>query len=243
MWRHVPSRNAVRNCRQDALSAREFELLYEAAAKLGSTSPVANACRSIEGQLAVILSGRLGLRVGEIVHFREDWVNWESNRIAIPAHVECHKGKDGGICGLCTQYVAMVVEYHDDVSCPDVAPDWWRPKSENSVRTVPFGWVPRAQLVLSRFFGDQHGYDQYPKSAMTLYRHIKTAAELADGLDPETIYPHALRATAASHLSNRGLAAKDLKDMMGWQLISTAERYISSTPESTQDALRRIHGQ
>jgi hypothetical protein len=47
--------------------------------------------------------GCLGLRSGELCHLHRDWIDWRRRMIEIPALTDCHKGKDGGICGSCRQ--------------------------------------------------------------------------------------------------------------------------------------------
>jgi hypothetical protein len=45
--------------------------------------------RRPETEFVVMLGGRLGLRPGEICHFRSNWVNWRKRYIEIPHHDPC----------------------------------------------------------------------------------------------------------------------------------------------------------
>ncbi|OYR79318.1 hypothetical protein DJ84_18360 [Halorubrum ezzemoulense] len=89
------------------LDPREFEYLMKGVHRIECD------LRRPETEFIVLLGGRLGLRPGEICHFREDWVNWRKRCIEIPMHDACDQGKDGGLCGSCRQSVRQRVEYHD----------------------------------------------------------------------------------------------------------------------------------
>lgn len=58
----------TRHTHADALSEREFELFLEACERLPEP-------KSYEAQLICLLAGRLGLRSGEITHFRKEWID------------------------------------------------------------------------------------------------------------------------------------------------------------------------
>jgi site-specific recombinase XerD len=72
-------------------------------------------------------------------------------------------------------------------------------------------------------------------------RRVSRAAEATDGaVDPDDVYPHCLRATAASYFAARGLSAMDLKALFGWSQFSTAIAYIEESPERLADALQQL---
>lgn len=219
-----------RHCREDALSEREFELLFEAAQRIEDY-------RGLETRFVIVAAGRLGLRAGEIAHCRESWVDWRESMVSIPAHQPCSKGRDGGICGTCRQHVTQCAEYND-LDMADLKADWWRPKTQAAVRGVPFDWNPRVVLTIERFFDR---FDAWNRSQNAVNRRLKTAAERADGLDKANIYPHALRATAASYQASHGLGPTALTSMMGWADISTAQIYIARSDENTRRAVHAVH--
>jgi site-specific recombinase XerD len=80
-------------------------------------------------------------------------------------------------------------------------------------------------------------------SAQAVNRRLEDAAEAADNLIPDDIYPHCLRATAASYHAARGLDVIPLQSLMGWAQVSTAHNYVKSSGENTQRALRFTHSQ
>lgn len=228
---HKRGHTTVQHSRDDALTEREFELLFEGARRI-------DGYRGVEARFIVAVAGRLGLRAGEIAHCRSDWINWRESMLEIPPHQPCTKGRDGGRCGTCRQQIDQCVEYNADVERAEIADDWWRPKTAAAVRGVPFDWAPRVELMIERFFRE---FDRFKHSQTAIGRRVKTAAERADELSSDDIYPHALRATAASYQASRGLDPNALTSMMGWANLSTAQVYISRSDENTRRAVRAVH--
>lgn len=230
-WQHHNRIDNTKHSKEDALSEREFELLWEGAGRM-------DGYRRTEARFIVMAAGRLGLRAGEIAHLREDWLDRRQQQIKIPAHQPCRKGKHGGTCGYCRQQIQQCVNYNDDVQRCDIDDHWWRPKTEAGVRGVPYDFQARAGMAIERFFDE---FDAFERSYTAIGRRLKTAAELAPELDPQDIYPHALRATAATYHASRGLDVHPLTSLLGWANLSTAEVYIARSDSNTQRALRSAH--
>lgn len=223
-----------RHTKEDALSEREFELLLEGTYEM-------KPYYGFQARFIVLVGGRLGLRRGEISHMRESWIDWRRNMIEIPRREPCQKGKSGGVCGYCRSLAEQRVEHAEDeedgITMEQALAETWRPKTEAAIREVPFDHDARAQLVIERFF-DQ--YDAYPCSSQSLNRRVKKAAEHADELDPSNVYPHCLRATAATMLASKGFEVIPMKSMMGWSKFDTAQSYIAESGENTQRALHSL---
>lgn len=232
-WQHHQQVDTVTHSKDHALDEREFELLYEGAQKL-------DGYRALEAQFIVLAAGRLGMRGGEITHFLSDWVNWREKMIEVPAHQPCDKGKDGGRGGHCEQLLKQTVRVNDDVDREDVEDHWWRPKTQAAVRGIPFGQCPRFEIVLERFLDE---FDRFERSFTAIGRRVDRAAEHAEELDPDEVFPHALRATAATHLAGKGLDANALCSMFGWTSLSTARVYLARSDSNTKRAVRSIHSQ
>lgn len=132
----------------------------------------------------------------------------------------------------------MAAEYQAEhrKSVDDVLEQKWGPKTENSVRSVPFDWCPRAEMELERFL-DLH--DGWPHSMTAIRRRVNKALRLAHGLEESTTKPHGLRATAASELAARNVSAMTLMQMFGWAQISTAQAYLEASPERSRKQLYR----
>jgi len=218
--------------KEDALSDREWEFLLEGAQSMRDPY-------SFDAQLVVIVGGRLGMRAGEIVHMTESWIDWQEKIIQIPHHDRCTKGRDGGICGYCESLAQQRVDHHDGaLSIEEARAQRWHPKTRNSAREVPFGFSTRAEIVLERYF---ERFDEFTVSRQGVNRRVEKAAEKAPGLSGDDVYPHALRASAASHHAGRGLEAFQLQQLLGWEDVRTALKYVQRSGERTARALERIH--
>lgn len=163
----------TRHSKASALSPREFELLLEGARRIEKDR------QRTETVFAVLVMGRLGLRSGELVHLREDWVNWRQRRIEIPRQQDCTLGADGGPCGYCHQLAEQMVEVYEDGDAQEMSRErerfinrhlegsWkrgdslrkedvlnlrWFGKTESAARDVPFSHDPRSGLAIERFF-------------------------------------------------------------------------------------------
>jgi len=182
--RTATSKSAPRHSADDALEDREYQLLLEGCHALEDYY-------SIEARLIVLAAGRLGMRVGEIIHMREDWIDWRRRMIEIPQHEPCTKGRDGGICGYCRQLAEQRVDHNDDVSLEEALRHRWNPKTDAAVRSIPFDFDPRCEIVLERYF---EKYDEFQGSHSAVHRRLDKAVNQVEELDGKRVYPHALRA-------------------------------------------------
>lgn len=224
--------NTVRHSKEDALDDRDYELLLEGASRMDDYY-------GDQATFAILVLGRLGLRRGELTHMRESWVDWRQEQISVPLQQDCHGERDGdGPCGTCRQLAKQRVEYNEELSFEEALADQWHAKTPAAARDVYFGFDARARLHMERFFDK---YDGWAWAAAAVNRRIKRAAERADGLDPDDVYPHALRATAASYHAGRGLETLSLMQMMGWAQLSTAQVYVSRNSRNTARQLDAIH--
>jgi len=191
-----------------------------------------------QARFVLLVAGRLGLRAGEIAHMSEDWVDYRRNMIEVPRFDRCTKAEDGSECGYCRQQAAQRAEYNPEMSIEDALAHAWSAKTDAAAREVPFDFDPRTSLAIERFFDR---YDEWPVSRQGINRRVNKAAELADTLTPDNIYPHALRATAATYHAGRGLDVIPLQSLFGWSDLATAQHYIQSSGENTARALHMAH--
>lgn len=252
------SDEGVRHTKEDAITDRQFEQLVQATYRMDGDY-FARECR-----LVLYACGRLGMRPGEIAHMTSEWINWEDERIEIPKHEPCTDGRSGGICGHCRGAAEQMARIrtenaldqhyqalgrHDELEpggevaelVVDPEPFYgqmWSPKTVNAARKIPYAKAStRAALAVEDYF--QH-YDEFQASRGVVNRRVDRMAEQAPDVDPDDIYPHALRATASSYFAARGLSAMDLKAMFGWAQFSTAIAYIEESPERLEDALQQL---
>ena len=92
--------------RDDAISERELEILLREARQL---EPPYN----IQARFIIVCCGRLGMRSGEVAHFRSSWVNKAERIIRIPQQEDCDFGKGGEVCGYCRNRARDYMETHN----------------------------------------------------------------------------------------------------------------------------------
>lgn len=214
-----------RHCKEDALTDYEFELLYEGAQRLP------DEYYRLQSMFVVLVAGRLGLRRAEIAHMDGSWVDWDDKFISIPSYEDCD-------CGDCRQKAQQKAECNEEITEELEMDCRWHPKTESGVRDVPFGFSSRVEVVVDRFFDK---YDEYPLSVMSVTRRIERAVDNAEGLEDCRVYPHSLRATAATYHVGRGLSVPPLKSMLGWCDFETPDKYVQSNGKNTARELRNIH--
>jgi len=254
----------VRYSREDALTDREFVLLLEGADSLKEPF-------DIQARFIIYAAGRLGMRSGEIAHISNEWVDRGTNLIKIPSYDNCTKGKyDDEVCGYCRnrlrdylqthntsveeEVAKLDMEYGDTIddatkqtmaekeareqnkTLDDIKDKWWQPKTEAAVRSIPYDFNTRLQLCVERFFKK---YDSFPISKASLNRRVQKAAE--ESTLQKRIYPHALRATAATTHASRDVSPYALMSVMGWRDMDTARKYVAASDESAARDIRHKH--
>lgn len=202
---------------QDVFEPDEYRSLLATAARLEDRE------MALETFFLLTVLGRVGLRVGEAVHMQESWFNATRQQISIPTHCPCD-------CGLCRHYAERADGAELD--------DYWRPKFQQPRNAYVYTY--RDRDAIEQHF-EETSYTRISYS--TVNRRLKLAAELTDGVDPETTYPHALRATAATHLAWQNTLEGALDVQFGWATPQTRRKYIERTGfrarEAIDDALGR----
>ncbi|RLM53175.1 hypothetical protein DVK02_14900 [Halobellus sp. Atlit-31R] len=123
-----------------------------------------------------------------------------------------------------------------NVTMKEAREERWKPKTVEGSREIPYDFDVRCEMVLDEFF---EVHDQWPKSKATLNRRIDEVAEAAGISD--NVYPHCLRATAASVHASRDVSAYSLMSIMGWADIATARAYIQANSEQANREIRSKH--
>jgi len=220
-----------RHSHQDAVTETTFDALLDAAD--GFAEPYRTECLYI-----LYTAGRLGLRGGELCHLREDWIDWDRSIIEIPMHDSCTMGKDGGPCGYCKSQARQSVQ-KTGVDYEYALSRMWSPKTHAGSRAVPFGFDGDLEEFVEAFFFHR---ECYPRSRSSVNRRVDRVAE-AVGMDTDDLYPHALRATAATYHAYRGLPAPALQSLMGWTNLDVAQKYVRLSGGQTQKALQQVHSE
>lgn len=69
-------RNKLRSAKEDALNQVEAKMLL-------------NACQDVLDNLTIRLPLYAGMRIGEVQHLKQSWLDWEKAIIIIPSRQEC----------------------------------------------------------------------------------------------------------------------------------------------------------
>ena len=249
---------------KDALGVDAFTRLYVGACRIDGWKRSLIACS------VVLILGRLGLRVAELQHLREGWIDWERGEIRIPELDPC-------ACRRCW------IQAYDK---------WGREglkelkRAENIDWDGPSNWsacrkehrkeiIERAdyctpenlkEIVLNEQFGGK--YDSSARTIsfgwsgrltavlMTFFDHknhldltqqgindlIEEAAENAPGINPKNLSAHNLRATGLTFIADTSVDAKMLKDLAGWQDIQTARKYLRESGRINTHKMYHIMG-
>jgi len=227
------NKSTPRNSADDALEDREFQLLLEASYEL-------DEYYDLETRTIVLTLGRLGLRVGELIHMDESWIDWRRRMIQIPQYDRCEKGRDGGPCGYCRQLAEQQANHNEGLTPDEALARRWQSKTDAAARSIPYDFDSRIEITLERYFEQ---FDEFQTSKSGVDRRLAKAVEHVDTLNIQQIYPHCLRATAASYHASRGLDAISLQSLMGWADLSTAHRYVRRSGDRTRKALQSVHSQ
>lgn len=213
----------VRHSHQDALTDGEFERLVDATDDLRPPF-------DREALFILIAGGRLGMRAGEICHMSREWVNLEREIIDVPAWDPCE-------CGYCRS-CATQSHRKSGVDPEEDFAERWKPKTDHAVRSIPFDFSDRVRAVILAFFEQN---EEYPRSRVSINRRVDRVADAA-GMRRENVYPHALRATAATFHAYRGLPPVALQSLMGWSNLAVAQKYLRLSGGATARALNDVHG-
>lgn len=156
------------------------------------------ACQTLRERFIVACLLFAGLRVGELVHLNRHWIDWDNDTITVPQTQHCG----------CKE-------------CQNKRDGVWKPKSSASSRT--FKVHPQLKPVLEEYLA---GHDRLGITRCRVWQIIKTLAEKARIL--HNVYPHAMRATAATELAHWGISSVALQYTFGWARLRSAEAYVKS---------------
>ena len=154
--------------------------------------------------------------MGEVIQIRESWHKEDRGLTSIPPHSNCD-------CGLCTHDAESYAEDHD-LDVDDVLENYWKVKdgSDRDVK-VP---TERDRQIIELYFEEVPYTDV---SYSTVNRRLKKTAEIAGEPEIHRMYPHMMRATAATHLAHSGFLPYGLDVQFGWRDENTKTKYVRAT--------------
>jgi site-specific recombinase XerD len=198
----------------DVVTPEEYRDMLHVAARIDDRE------FAIECFFLLVMLFRVGLRVGEAIHMKEDWYKKDIDRLIIPDHDPCD-------CLYCEKH-ARNAKYLD-------SDDYWRAKEGGRKAIV---YTDQQHAITQRYFGER----DFEMTYKVAHDRLKRIAELTDGINPETIYPHVGRATATTHLLKAGVPEESLDAMMGWEDPQTKSRYIKLTAIDAERDLNEVLG-
>lgn len=226
-----------RSAKDDAPSRRQYREMKRAAKdKVESTKHDTDEFR-LECSFVLRLMGELGLRAGEVCHISESWIDFDRLEITIPEHDQCNYGRDGGPCGYCKKQARLAAENSED-SYEKALRRRWEPKNPSAERVIWYGWNDQLVDLIDEFMIQN---EEYGSSRVSVNRRVKTIAKECEMISEEKVYPHALRAHAATSLAKKGMRAYQLKEFMGWAEVDGAMPYIKMASGDVRHELKRIH--
>jgi len=176
-------------------------------------------CVSLRDRFIIYTLVYAGLRVSELKHLRRSWVNIEEGTITIPTRQYCH-------CKECN--------YIDPRGKRKPKDGVWKPKTKKGARTILIH--PMLLPVITDFMA---GNEELGLTRQRIWQRLKELARQAHIL--RNLYPHCLRATAATLLAYQGISAASLQYDFGWERLSSAESYVKSDMKRAQAETKEIY--
>lgn len=112
--------------------------------------------------------------------------------------------------------------------------DDWTPKTPQAARRIPYSNLTKAERVIPNFFEFN---ERVKMSGRGIYKRVKKWGRRAKL--KKDVFPHALRATAATKFASAGFSAQALRSIMGWADLETANRYIKHSSRAVEEDLKR----
>jgi len=165
-----------------------------------------------------------GMRVGEFIHLRKEWIDWDRAIIKIPAEQKCN-------CYDCMRERKKRKPNKKTGLIPPSKPKGvWHPKTKAAVRTIPL--MPE----LFPIFDVLKDYFSKSETVMETIQNRGEAWYLVNGAKKKAhithkMFPHAFRGTYATQLASAGMDAFSITSALGWEDIAIAMVYIKLSGE------------
>lgn len=148
-----------------------------------------------------------GLRATEAAHLVPEWVSTQRGHLKIPGRCTCR-------------------------TCKESDESAWTPKTDASNRTLPIHQHEESWAAVKAYVG-AIGHD--PVTRQAVWQIVKRVADRANLT--QRVYPHALRATAATMFADMGLNEHQLCRILGWGDPRMARPYVQSSGIVAEKAL------
>ena len=196
-----------------------------------------------------------GYRINELLHQQKDWlhINDEYSKsmgldyIQVPqkgefcqcrdckiqAYLESESNKDGVV-----YTAAWQKEVLKSFDVDNVNGRYWQPKTADGARKIPILYDSFRNELINFYitnkrldYSRQWAWKQIKEISMDIWGFDELPSKNEKGvyrIPKRDLYPHAMRATAASLWAMRGINATALKEIMGWSSIEIADIYVMS---------------
>jgi integrase len=166
-----------------------------------------DGAQSLPERVFIFIPLYTGMRISEILHMRKEWIDPNTNEIAIPPRQQCD-------C-----YDCMKVKKNKQLG-------WWSPKTDEGIRRISIlpDRFPELKTVLDEVFKEHKIIMEIAKSRAAARNIINVVAKRS-GLSRK-LFPHLFRGTYAKQLAMMGFDAYYITAIMGWHDIKVASEYI-----------------
>lgn len=171
---------------------------------------------------ALVVLGLLytGMRVSEFVHFRKSWINWKKGLIRVPRKQACG----------CYECERELRNKKGEVTKPSGV---WKPKTVEAIRPIPI--LPEVERLFNQYFKRHEAIMEVVSSRVYAWMVLKRV-EKKSGVK---LFPHVLRGTFATLLADREFTAPEIKEILGWKSLKTADDYIKLSGARVLRAVKR----
>lgn len=169
-----------------------------------------DSCKTTTEKFIIITLLYSGMRVGELCHLRKEWINWQDEVINVPMRQACS-------CKKCVKFRKGV----------------WMPKTRKGVRSIKI-IEPRLREVLRAYFTLNSRFDYTETGAWYVVKRVARRTDIKT-----KIFPHSLRATAATIFAHK-VSAPTLAYIMGWEDLNVAESYVQSAKKRAIAEMEKV---
>lgn len=195
---------------QHAPTPEGYKKLVEAAERTDQVS---------ENKFMLYLEGILGFRAGETAHIKLSWFDFQRGIISIPSLEPCE-------CQYCVR-CARSRTTNEYLSRQEVRKIYWQPKTDESVRMVPYKLDTEVKEVLEEVITK---YGRNPRGVKAMGYHFHRLIKLAGGIKSaygQNVTQHGLRAFAATQFAYADYSIWEISELMGWKDIQVATHYLA----------------
>jgi integrase len=178
--------------------------------------------KTLEERVFIIIPIYSGMRIGELLHMRKEWIDWSREMIVIPETQKC----DCYDCAIPKKGKHTKKEI-----------GVWSPKTTQGVRPIPIlpTIFPDLKQILEEVFKEHNSIMELCKNRAEVHYIINRVAERAN--IKRKLFPHLFRGTYAKQLAKAGLDAFHIKDAMGWASIEVAGSYVKMAGEEIKSEM------